>query len=63
MALNRETNFSSVSRLQQLLDDLANANFGLHPREDLVKLHAVAPIFTRARTSIFYRVLPSIDDG
>jgi len=60
MALNRETNFSSVSRLQQLLDDLANANFGPQLQDNLFELNLVSP--DRRPSKGFYRVWPSIDD-
>jgi len=60
VALNRETDFIFASRLQQLWDDLANANFGPQLRDDLVELNPVSP--DRRPSKDFYRVWPSIDD-
>jgi len=60
VALNRETDFIFASRLQQLWDDLANANFGPQLRDDLVELNPVSS--DRRLSKDFYCVWPSIDD-
>ena len=60
VALNRETDFIFASRLQQLWDDLANANFGPQLRDDLVELGPISP--DRRPSKDFDRVWPSVDD-